>query len=377
MAETIYVNVEMEPHREDLSGEILNRPAPNSGAFLIPRRVERRVWDRMKAAGAWYWSEEDLEDFDMFLASPGWRYSFGALKILLEEGYELDIDGESAGSVEELERMFSAPERGRYHDRKKREHQERLEREAEEKRLKEEEKARKGEEYEAWRAERKSGLEETYTGPGSNFDWGERIAFFDKETPKAWYTTGDSWYEAEVAGEKVYRREYGNAVLFYGSRRILDEWIERDFAEREREYGKVKAAQHALRLAGEYPDGGVVGANDAIRIIELRGEEAMVAQATEEPWYLREGTNLPEREAEMLISRYGIESITLKAHPYPGYEVLSRITHPEALDSSGKPQNTQRLWMRPEDGRIIGETYYGLFFDLSSGQVDSLPVKTR
>lgn len=90
--EILHVTCEMRPHRKDLSGVVLNRPAPQAGAFLIQERLPRPHWEQLHEAGAWYWSQDDLEEFDMFTSEKGWRYGYPALEAALALGYALQID---------------------------------------------------------------------------------------------------------------------------------------------------------------------------------------------------------------------------------------------------------------------------------------------
>lgn len=150
---TLKVYVEGEPHNENLDGVILNRPAPRGGAFLISRRVPREVWREMKAAGAWYMSEDDLEELDMFTSEPGWRYSLAALEVLLRHGYSLEIRGGVVSTINDLHALFTeeAKAEWRAQQRREREEQERRKKEEQERRQAEmEEDARR---YREWLGE--------------------------------------------------------------------------------------------------------------------------------------------------------------------------------------------------------------------------------
>ena len=92
--EIIEVDCESAPHTQDLSGVILNSPAPSSGSFLVNYRVERNVWSKMKTQGAVYYDRDTLEDFDMFYHEPGWRYSIGAVAELVDAGFAVKIERE-------------------------------------------------------------------------------------------------------------------------------------------------------------------------------------------------------------------------------------------------------------------------------------------
>lgn len=106
--EIVVVECESAPHSHDLTGEILNSPAPQGGSFLIGLRVARPLWEKMKAAGAVYRDKETLEDFDMFDAEPGWRYSIAAIAELIKAGYALQIGRDVCVTVEALYALYEA-----------------------------------------------------------------------------------------------------------------------------------------------------------------------------------------------------------------------------------------------------------------------------
>jgi hypothetical protein len=98
---------ELQPHKEDLSDVVLNRAAPQGGAFLMHRRIPKEEWSKLKEAGAWYWSKDDLEQMDMFWSDGGWRYSLGALEAALDLGYAVQVgDDLPVTSVEDLRALF-------------------------------------------------------------------------------------------------------------------------------------------------------------------------------------------------------------------------------------------------------------------------------
>lgn len=105
--EILRFHCELQPHTEDLSGVVLNRPAPSGGAFLMHRRIPKEEWSELKEAGAWYWSKDDLEQMDMFWSDGGWRYSLDALEAALDLGYAVQVgDDLPVTSVEELRGLF-------------------------------------------------------------------------------------------------------------------------------------------------------------------------------------------------------------------------------------------------------------------------------
>ena len=79
----IYFTCESKPHDEDLTGVLLNRPAPNGGLFTIDHRIGPELFSRVKSFGT-YWDKDWLEECDMFTSSPGWRFSEKAVKEFLK-----------------------------------------------------------------------------------------------------------------------------------------------------------------------------------------------------------------------------------------------------------------------------------------------------
>ncbi len=53
----VYFVCESKPHDEDLTGVILNRPAPNGGLFTISHRIDKSLFSRIAAFGA-YWDKD-------------------------------------------------------------------------------------------------------------------------------------------------------------------------------------------------------------------------------------------------------------------------------------------------------------------------------
>jgi len=105
--EILRFHCELQPHTKDLSDAVLNRPAPNGGAFLMHRRIPKDEWNELKEAGAWYWSKDDLEQMDMFWSNGGWRYSLDALEAALDLGYAVQVNDElPVTSVEDLHALF-------------------------------------------------------------------------------------------------------------------------------------------------------------------------------------------------------------------------------------------------------------------------------
>ena len=97
----VTVSCESAPHEEDLSNVILNRPAPNLGAFLIHDRLPKSLFQLIKPFG-YYYSSDDLEEFDMFYSEPGWRFPLQALDVLLKKGVKLKMGNYELSKVEDV-----------------------------------------------------------------------------------------------------------------------------------------------------------------------------------------------------------------------------------------------------------------------------------
>jgi len=298
---TLHVDVEMEPHNTDTTGVLLNRPAPQGGAFLVRERLPRADWDAAKAAGAWYWSRDDLEEFDMFESSPGWRYPLAAMEALIARSYSLLLRGAQVTSIDALRAMFSENAKAAYWQRVEREREEERHRQAAAEVAEKARRAALGAEYEAWKQETLAGLVRTFADPHGDaweayiaqvnasppgadvsYDPGiawEHVRSFSKDVPGTWYTTGDAWYRAEVDGQTIYRCEYGNASVHYAPQALVDIWCEQDYGRAVRRSGEVSAARWVLDRAGQ----GCIGDDVADRLIALHGREHYEAIAKQEP----------------------------------------------------------------------------------------------
>lgn len=308
MTTTVTVHVESEPHTQDLSGVLLNRPAPSGGAFLISHRVPRAVWDQMKAAGAWYFSADDLEELDMFQSEPGWRYSVSAIVVLLRNGYSLSLRGQTITTEAQLIGLFTDEAKAAYRARIQAE-KEAAERAREERAAAQRaEKEAKGLAYEQWRAYHLAGLITTTATPLPGADW-SLVASFGQDTPGAWYTTGDRWYSRqEPDGATTYRRDYGNAVVYYATQSHVDAWVEAAYRHACSVDGWSKGDEVAVaRVVIERHTRNALGDDVYRRLIELHGLERYlaIARSTECEWLLTTDTANEGRSAE-IARQYGI-----------------------------------------------------------------------
>lgn len=310
---TIRVHIESEPHDQDLSGVLLNRPAPNSGSFMIDRRLDRAVWNEMKAKGAGYWSADDLEDMDMFDATPGWRYSLDAIAALLRHGYTLDIRGETIATEEGLRGLFTAEAKAAYKERVTREREEAERARMEAKKRSEEERAARGASYAIWQQTFLAGRVSSSIGPdagagryGAGGPW-EPVYTAEKGTPGAWYDTGDRWYQNP---QGVLRRDYGNASLWFAPQEVVDSWV------LACDDGSVAYARHVL----EYYQYGVYGSDIANRLVELKGLDHYLDRARSEEWLIKADRALSR--AVDVAAHYGIPMVPIAIRVRGGIQVL-------------------------------------------------------
>lgn len=341
----IRVTVESEPHAENIKNVLLNRPAPNGGSFLIGARIERPIWDKMKAAGAHHLSADDLEDFDMFGSEPGWRYGIAALRVLLASGYNLLVRGETVTNAEQLDAMFTEEAKAAYRAKRAAERKAAEQAKLDEKARKQAEADAKGAEYMAWKAERLTGLVETFAVGAANW---EKVAFFDRDTPGTWYTTGDAWYQAEVEGQTVYKRSYGNAEIAYAPQAVVDQWISGKWNWYVNDLhggNETIAAQHVLVDSTQ----DYIGSDIAKRLIEIRGAQYFVDLATQTEWRVF-GKDILDW-AGKAARHYGVDVVYLT-----GINVgIEQYTTGEFLLSTGK--QVQSYWRHP-NGQIIAKGYY-------------------
>lgn len=351
----ITVHVESEPSTPSISGEPLSRPTPAGGAFLIMQRIERPTWEKMRAAGAVYFSADDLEDMDMFHAAPGWRYSLDALAVLIEAGNSLNIRGEEITTTEQLHAMFTDEAKAAYRRRveEQRAEAERIRRE--EAARAEAERAAKGAAYEQWRAEHLAGLVYTTATPpdgvGVSGEW-VIVARFDKETPGAWYDTGDTWRSRQYDGQTVYSHSYGNAIVYYAPQALVDAWCEAAYRHAASPEGWSKGDEVAVARAVATKHAGRCFGNDVYRrLVELHGLEHYLNIARSREWVLT-NVSMNDRENAEAAARLGIPHTIVT-------EIEHRLSHAEqmalarAIDAEAR---SPFEYHRADDGRIFARS---------------------
>lgn len=94
--EKVILREEVSPEvgytKEEIESGLWNSPPTEKGQgrYLILNRVISPK--DFREIQAYYWSEEDFEEFDIFGATPGWRITVEGIRILKEKGYEVEID---------------------------------------------------------------------------------------------------------------------------------------------------------------------------------------------------------------------------------------------------------------------------------------------
>lgn len=303
-AEQIEIEVESEPHNEDLSTVVLNRPAPNGGAFLISTRLARNVWEKAKAAGAYYYSADDLEDFDMFNAPAGWRYPIESLRELIRAGLHLVVRDEVATTIEQLDAMFTPEACAAYHERQRIAEEAAKRAEAERKAEAAAAAARKEAEFTAWKAQHINHLVRTYSSLPATGEPLERVHFNCAGT---WYTTGNTYTRYEIAGQTVWCLDYGNATCWYAPQAMIDEAVKASFQRDVERYGAARAARYVLDKVTNYAD--CIGGDVAVRLVELHGEKYFVDLAATEEWRIA-NMNSPQYKVRT-AERFGLPHVQM------------------------------------------------------------------
>lgn len=93
----------------EIKAEIWNSPPAQKGQgryLILGKTITPADFTALKSAGkVTYWSEDFLEECDMFFTSPGWRIHADGLSILRQRGYEIEIDTIEAREKERAERL--------------------------------------------------------------------------------------------------------------------------------------------------------------------------------------------------------------------------------------------------------------------------------
>jgi len=344
---TIKIFVESEPHNVDLSSVILNRPAPNGGAFLLGERVPETVWGQMKPM-AWYLNAEDLEDMDMFDAPSGWRYSLDALSVLIDNGYGLSVRGQNITSKAGLYAMFTEEAKQAYWEsvRLAKEKQQ-AEDEEECAKAKAKEKQRR-EERTNWENELTQGLISTFAfgrGGVSSEEWHAAQKEWERIRYEGEWHGDDYWQKGNLHGETVYYQSYGNNAILYASQRVVDilcnnswEWMVKTVYKSEQ-----VAAIEVLRDSRERG----VGCDVAKRLVEIHGEEFFTKTARRQEWWVLE-TRGDELE---IAKKYNLCPVFFKRGKYISYEICQRF----------KKDNipVETFWQHPNG------TWYARGYDVS------------
>lgn len=349
---TITVTVEAEPQAAPPADALLIRPAFTGGAFLIDQRVTRDLFDAMKVAGASYLSAEMLEEFDLFDAAPGWRYTLAALGVLVERGYALMIRDETITTREALDALFTPEAAAAYRQRilderdayRRAEEQARAEEAARCEQL--------GRAYAAWKAAHLADLVETSARPPRDLAW-EHTRYFTKDTPGTWYDTGDRWERAEVDGKAVYRCSYGNASLCYAPQAVVDAWCEAQYRHYLADIYKGREAGAASWVLGGAGNG-CYGDDVPTRLVAIHGADHYIARLAG-PWVVRSDN----ASAMQAIERHGIPAT-----------ILARVAVPDAVLKQLKGRTNAyniepvcMVWRAPDgthDATGYGNTYWPL-----------------
>ena len=333
------------------------------GCFTIATRLPTLLWAKLKM-DAWYISQDDIDDEDAFDLTPGWRYTRNALVTLVREGHTLKMYGEEVSSIDRLNYLLSNDHQRLLEDRQSKEAEEadRLAKEAEVKR------AFKGDEYNQWKASHLGGLVGVYTGP-SGVEW-KKVAYFDSETPGAWYTTGDTWCSTLIGNQVVYQCEYGNAVVWYAPQPLADQWCEDNFARRVATYGLPKAARWVLEHHEQYAE--CIGGDVATRLVQIHGAEYFAEEARKWEWLVLPFNGGYEM-VRPVISKYNLPAVALQSVEYrklPSNDVLRLLIDPSFVGDNLNG-NASNLYIS-NDGRLFGCHSVWSVWELTPDQIEIL-----
>jgi hypothetical protein len=311
------------------------------GPFRLNNRVDTQTWNKVKQFFTYY-DEDWLEDVGLFFLDAGWYTS--------------------EDKVTQIEEILNIPPHNRYAIRSKREE---LERQvavivaAKEKTRHQVERAVKGAVYEAWQAQTLGSLVETSAPIAVAPNEWQHLVSFDSDTPGTWYTTGDAWYKAEKDGRPVYRRDYGNACLYFAPQEIVDEACRLRWKKWVENFGEVNAARYFLtdyyRVREPGMDG-CYGDDVARRYVELEGLDKLIQLAGREEWLVG-----PYSEPLSTFETAGLYGLTVTKVA----KVETTWSQRAALkpEIRGRTETVEYVCEHP-DGRLFGRTYHGNYVEL-------------
>lgn len=222
---------------------------------------------------------------------------------------------------------------------------EELERRRVEEQRTEQERARKGEAYRAFVEEQTKGLVYTTALP-SKVDW-RPLKRFDKDVPGTWYTTGATWSEGEIDGQRVLRHDYGNAVAFYAPQEVVDRAVLSRWDAMVQEDGEQIAALTVLAYTVNDDWKRTLGSDVYVRLVELKGREYFLDLARSQPWLI--GNMRNHTPYSHLIEQSEIPVVMLTP-------VATTFAQRDALKlPSGDRVNA--VWIHPETGQYYAEGY--------------------
>lgn len=183
------------------------------GSFLVSVRIPKQVWAQMKAAGAMYWGQDELEDMGDPTASPGWRYPAQAIAVLFDHGYQVTCMGQVLTTREEWFALWTAEAVA------ERQAQAEVAVEAavaaRERTRADKEAAHEAElaRYEEWKTEHLTGMVQTSVQMPGKGTLVEKVYF----RGCGHHETGTRFEQYSFDGETVYQEWYGNARFIWMS----------------------------------------------------------------------------------------------------------------------------------------------------------------
>lgn len=202
---------------EEAEKVVWNSPPPVEARYRLvsgdDKKIDRNTWAKLEKQ---YWSADDLEEFDMFFALPGWRLFGNAPEVLRAAGYDVKVVTLKE-QAEEQRRLLAAIE----------EEEEKERRQREEKRKQAEELLKK----------ETAGLVKV----GETVDFSDLFVKEQEIKPFGfWYWSGLDFLSvgcSRLTGEKMVVHGYGNAIDVYCDPKTAEELFRRTWEAYVEAYG--------------------------------------------------------------------------------------------------------------------------------------------
>lgn len=351
--ECINFSCESLPHKEDLSGVILNSPTPKGGAFMTSNQIPAQLFSKIKNAGACrYYSQEDLEEFDMFYSEHGWRYSIQALKILLDNHIKVKIYNTEITNISEVIAIVEAyrKEQIEKEERFKKAEQERQEK------IKREEDEDKNFFNDIFK-------KHTNTLEKSGYSWDSSVVDKNKELiAKRKHGEWGLLYKTKslITSNDCYIHYFGNASILYADKETVEaSWnkIWEGMTE-----NRIGHCVHILSMIEFYANCAGI---EYCKYAFSKHKDEIIKNAQSNIIYTIENTwrGIDTQEAKILAEKYNLETHELRyeSGKYYKKDKVSRKTN----------ESVEGIYTDKVSGKLVAKTYRGKFFEIENNDVEN------